>query len=143
MICFFVQFCYNSLLVLKMHFQVVSFTSKKVQGFSNGTGKISVICCLRYWALSWDDCSKPIMLLCNNELQVLEICNLEKTQSNFEAKSSIFLMDHLFFQTSYQSIWVLLSVCLWIVRLIYFLWKPWLKIAKFFSVKNRIYAKWW
>ena len=34
-ICFSVQFCDNSLLVLKMRFQVFSFASKKVQGFSN------------------------------------------------------------------------------------------------------------
>ena len=34
-ICFSVRFCHNSLLVLKMRFQVFSFTSKKVQGFSS------------------------------------------------------------------------------------------------------------
>ena len=34
-ICFSVQFCDNSLLVLKMHLQVFSFASKKVQGFSS------------------------------------------------------------------------------------------------------------
>ena len=34
-ICFSVRFCDNSLLVLKMRFQVFSFTSKKVQGFSS------------------------------------------------------------------------------------------------------------
>ena len=34
-ICFSVQFCDNSLLVLKMRFQVFSFASKKVQGFSS------------------------------------------------------------------------------------------------------------
>ena len=33
-ICFSVRFCDNSLLVLKMRFQVFSFASKKVQGFS-------------------------------------------------------------------------------------------------------------
>ena len=32
-IYFSVQFCNNSLLVLKMHFQVFSFAGKKVQGF--------------------------------------------------------------------------------------------------------------
>ena len=32
-ICFSVQFCDNLLLVLKMHFQVFSFISKKVQEF--------------------------------------------------------------------------------------------------------------
>ena len=36
-ICFFVPFCDNSLLVPKMRFQVVSFVSKKVQGFSSDT----------------------------------------------------------------------------------------------------------
>ena len=35
MICFSVQFCDNSLLVLKMRFQVFSFARKKVQGFSS------------------------------------------------------------------------------------------------------------
>ena len=34
-ICFSVRFCDNSLLVLKMSFQVFSFPSKKVQGFSS------------------------------------------------------------------------------------------------------------
>ena len=34
-ICFSVRFCNNSLLMLKMRFQVFSFASKKVQGFSN------------------------------------------------------------------------------------------------------------
>ena len=34
-ICFSVRFCDNSLLVLKMRFQVFSFVSKKVQGFSS------------------------------------------------------------------------------------------------------------
>ena len=34
-ICFSVRFCDNLLLVLKMHFQVFSFASKKVQGFSS------------------------------------------------------------------------------------------------------------
>ena len=34
-ICFSVQFCDNSLLVLKMRFQVFSFASKKVKGFSS------------------------------------------------------------------------------------------------------------
>ena len=34
-ICFSVQFCDNSLLVLKMRFQVFSFASKKTQGFSS------------------------------------------------------------------------------------------------------------
>ena len=34
-ICLPVQFCDNSLLVLKMRFQVFSFASKKVQGFSS------------------------------------------------------------------------------------------------------------
>ena len=34
-ICFSVRFCNNSLLVLKMRFQVFSFASKKVQGFSS------------------------------------------------------------------------------------------------------------
>ena len=34
-ICFSVRFCDNSLLVLKMRFQVFSFASKKVQGFSS------------------------------------------------------------------------------------------------------------
>ena len=34
-ICFSVWFCDNSLLVLKMLFQVFSFASKKVQGFSS------------------------------------------------------------------------------------------------------------
>ena len=34
-ICFSVQFCNNSLLVLKVCFQVFSFGSKKVQGFSS------------------------------------------------------------------------------------------------------------
>ena len=33
--CVFVRFCDNSLLVLKMLFQVFSFTSKKVQGTSS------------------------------------------------------------------------------------------------------------
>ena len=33
-ICFYVRFCDNSLLVLKMRFQILSFASKKVQGFS-------------------------------------------------------------------------------------------------------------
>ena len=33
-ICFSVRFCDNSLLMLKMCFQVPSFASKKVQGFS-------------------------------------------------------------------------------------------------------------
>ena len=32
---FFVRFCNNSLLVLKMHFEVFSLASKKVQGFSS------------------------------------------------------------------------------------------------------------
>ena len=36
-ICFSVRFSDNSLLVLKMHFQVFSFESKKVQGFSSDT----------------------------------------------------------------------------------------------------------
>ena len=35
MICFSAQFCENSLLVLKMRFQVFSLASKKVQGFSS------------------------------------------------------------------------------------------------------------
>ena len=35
MICFSVRFCDNSLLVLKMRFQVFSFASKNVQGFSS------------------------------------------------------------------------------------------------------------
>ena len=35
MICFSVRFCNNSLLVLKMRFQIFSFTSKKAQGFSS------------------------------------------------------------------------------------------------------------
>ena len=34
-ICFSVRFCDNLLLVLKMHFQVFSFASKKVQEFSS------------------------------------------------------------------------------------------------------------
>ena len=34
-ICFFEQFCDNSLLVLKMRFQVFSFASKNVQAFSS------------------------------------------------------------------------------------------------------------
>ena len=34
-ICFSVRFCDNSLLVSKMGFQVFSFASKKVQGFSS------------------------------------------------------------------------------------------------------------
>ena len=34
-ICFSVRFCDNSLLVLKMCFQVFSFASKKAQGFSS------------------------------------------------------------------------------------------------------------
>ena len=34
-ICFSVQFCDNSLLVLKMRFQVFSFASKKTQRFSS------------------------------------------------------------------------------------------------------------
>ena len=34
-VCFSVRFCDNSLLRLKMRFQVFSFTSKKVQGFSS------------------------------------------------------------------------------------------------------------
>ena len=34
-ICFSVQFCDNSLLMLKKRFQVFSFASKKVQGFSS------------------------------------------------------------------------------------------------------------
>ena len=34
-ICFSVRFCDNSLLVLKMRFQVFSFACKKVQGFSS------------------------------------------------------------------------------------------------------------
>ena len=33
MICFFVRFCDNSLLVLKTRFQVFSFASKNVEGF--------------------------------------------------------------------------------------------------------------
>ena len=33
-ICFSVRFCDNSLLVLKMRFQVFSFASTKAQGFS-------------------------------------------------------------------------------------------------------------
>ena len=35
MICFSIQFCNNSLLVLKMRFQVFSYASEKVQGFSS------------------------------------------------------------------------------------------------------------
>ena len=35
LICFSVRFCHNSLLVLKMRFQVVSFASKKIQRFSS------------------------------------------------------------------------------------------------------------
>ena len=35
-ICFSVRFCDDPLLVLKMHFQVFSCPSKKVQGFSSG-----------------------------------------------------------------------------------------------------------
>ena len=35
MICFSIQFCNNSLLLLKMHFQVFSFASEKIQGFSS------------------------------------------------------------------------------------------------------------
>ena len=38
-ICFFVRFCNDSLLVLKMRFQVFTFVTKKVQGFSKD-GKI-------------------------------------------------------------------------------------------------------
>ena len=34
-ICFSVRFCDNSLLVLKMRFQVFPFTNKKVQGLSS------------------------------------------------------------------------------------------------------------
>ena len=34
-ICFSVQFCDNSLLMLKARFQVFSFSSKKAQGFSS------------------------------------------------------------------------------------------------------------
>ena len=34
-ICFSVRFCDNLLFVLKMHFQVFSFASKKAQGFSS------------------------------------------------------------------------------------------------------------
>ena len=35
MVCFSVQFCDNSLLLLKMRFHVFTFASKKVQGFSS------------------------------------------------------------------------------------------------------------
>ena len=35
LICFSVRFCNNSLSVLKMRFEVFSFPSKKVQGFSS------------------------------------------------------------------------------------------------------------
>ena len=35
MICFSVRFCDNSLLMLKVRFQVFSFASKKVEGFSS------------------------------------------------------------------------------------------------------------
>ena len=34
-ICFSVQFCNNSLLILKVRFQVFSFASKNLQGFSS------------------------------------------------------------------------------------------------------------
>ena len=34
-ICFSVRFCDNSLIILKMRFQVFSLASKKVQGFSS------------------------------------------------------------------------------------------------------------
>ena len=37
MICFSARFCDNSLLVLKIGFQVFSFANKKVQGFSSDT----------------------------------------------------------------------------------------------------------
>ena len=36
-VCFSVRFCENSLLMLKMRFQVFSFARKKVQGFSSDT----------------------------------------------------------------------------------------------------------
>ena len=55
-----------------------------------------------------------MICLRNNELQVLEICNTEKTRSNFDAKLSIFFFfffsDLLFFQASYQNLKVLLLV---------------------------------
>ena len=52
-------------------------------------GEISIISLLKCWALSRDDRSKSVIRLRNNELQVLEICNSEKTRSNFDAKTKI------------------------------------------------------
>ena len=64
---------------------------------SNGIGEISVISRFRYWALSRDDYSKSTILLRYNELQVLEICNSEKTLSNFEGQLSIFFVTSFVF----------------------------------------------
>ena len=44
--CFSLRFCDNSLLALKMRFQVFSFASKKVQGFFTVTGRVVVIIAL-------------------------------------------------------------------------------------------------
>ena len=62
-----------------------------------GTGEISIISFLKYWALFSDGPSKSIIRLRNNELQVLEIGNSEKARSNFDVKSSIFMSDHLIY----------------------------------------------
>ena len=42
-ICFSVRFCDNSLLALKIHFQIFSFASKKVKGFSSNRKFISCL----------------------------------------------------------------------------------------------------
>ena len=79
---------------------------------SRGTGEISIVSLLKYWALFRDDPSKSIIHLPNNEFQVSEISNSEKTRSNFDVKLSIFMSDYLIFQTSYQNLKVLLLVLL-------------------------------
>ena len=71
--------------------------SNSLFDISRGTREISMISLLKYWALSRDDRSKSIIHLRNNELQVLEICNSEKTRSNFVAKLSIFFVRSFIF----------------------------------------------
>ena len=69
---------------------------------SRGTGEISIISPLKDWALSRDDRSKSMIRLRNNELhgQILM------------RNRPFFLSDHLFFQTSYQNLKVVLLVLL-------------------------------
>ena len=43
--CFSVRFCYHSLFVIKMHFQVFSLAPKKVQAFSSDSKILMLLLC--------------------------------------------------------------------------------------------------